>query len=263
METNPPSLAQNLAQQPLKIALLGAESTGKTQLSQALADAARQRGLHAQVVPEVLRQWCDQRGRTPQAHEQQAIAHEQARCVDAAAQTPGLDWLIADTTALTIAVYSEFLFADPTLHPFAATHQRQFHITLLMGLDMPWVADGLQRDGPQVRVPVDGLLRQALARAQVSYQVIYGLGEQRVAQALRAIEAAQALRAINAAQALRAIDAAQAQIVATDSIAALAISTRAVSPFDLNRHPLSALCAQCGDAACERHLFSALLGRAC
>ncbi len=229
---------------PLKIALLGAESTGKTQLSHALATAAGQRGLQAHVVPEVLRQWCDAQGRTPRPHEQAAIAHEQARQVEAAAQMPGLNWLISDTTALTVAVYSEFLFADASLHAFVARHQRRFHITLLMGLDMPWVADGLQRDGPQVRVPVDGLLRQALARAQVGYQVIYGLGEQRVAQSLSAI------------------DAAQSQIFATDSIAASAISAGAADPFGLNHHALSAFCAQCGDAACERHLFTALLGRA-
>ncbi len=232
---------------PLKIALLGAESTGKTQLSLALADVARQRGLQAQVVPEVLRQWCDQRARTPQAHEQQAIAHEQARCINSAAQTPGLDWLIADTTALTIAVYSEYLFADTSLHPLAAHHQRRFHITLLMGLDMPWVADGLQRDGPQVREPVDALLRQALARAQVAYQVVYGLGQQRVAQAVRAIEAAQNT------------------FFATDSIAASAISARATGQIGLNfpnHHALNPFCAQCGDSVCERHLFTALLGQA-
>ncbi len=239
METRP----EPLAQKPLTIALLGAESTGKTQLSLALARAAEARGLQAQVVPEVLRQWCDAQGRTPRAHEQAAIAHEQARCVAAAAQTPGLDWLIADTTALTIGVYSEFLFSDSSLHPFAAQHQRNFHITLLMGLDMPWVADGLQRDGPQVREPVDGLLRQALTRAGVGYQVIYGLGEHRLQQTLGAI------------------DELSARLCATDSIAVSAVFKRANGQFGLNHRGLHAFCAACGDAACERHLFTALVRR--
>jgi molybdopterin-guanine dinucleotide biosynthesis protein len=49
---------------PRRIALLGAESTGKTQLAQALGLRLQQQGLRVTVVPEVLREWCDRQGRT-------------------------------------------------------------------------------------------------------------------------------------------------------------------------------------------------------
>jgi DNA replication protein DnaC len=39
---------------PRRIALLGAESTGKTQLAQALGLRLQQQGLRVTVVPEVL-----------------------------------------------------------------------------------------------------------------------------------------------------------------------------------------------------------------
>lgn len=170
---------------PVRIALLGAESTGKTQLTQALAAALDERGHSVTVVPEVLRGWCERQGRTPHAHEQVAIAHEQARQALAA----DTDVVIADTTPLMTAVYSHLLFQDESLYDFALAHQSQYDLTLLTGLDLPWVADGLQRDGPQVREPVDALLRAALARTNVTWQVIYGSGQARLEAALRALAA--------------------------------------------------------------------------
>lgn len=173
---------------PLRIALLGAESSGKTALSQALAQSLRGHGLTVALVPEVLREWCEQAGRTPQAHEQMGIAQAQAQRVSMAERaSPSVDVVIADTTPLMTAVYSDLLFADRTLYDFAQTHQRSYTQTLLMGLDLPWVADGLQRDGPQVQAPVDVLVRAALDHAALPYQTVYGHGANRLAHAERAL----------------------------------------------------------------------------
>jgi nicotinamide riboside kinase len=166
----------------MKIALLGAESTGKTTLSHALADRLRERGHRVEVVGEVLREWCVRECRTPRPEEQLPIAQEQERRVDAAAARA--DIVIADTTALMVAIYSAMLFDDGTLYRFALERQRAYDLTLLTGLDIPWVADGLQRDGPHVREPVDALVREGLAKAGVPYRVVYGIGEDRVRNAL-------------------------------------------------------------------------------
>ncbi len=176
----------------MKIAILGAESTGKTQLAQALSAHWNALGQSALWVPEVLREWCDRESRTPHQHEQWDIVQEQATRV---LQAPAVDWLIADTTPLMTAIYSELLFADRTLYDFALEHQRHYDITLVMSLDLPWVADGLQRDGPHVREPVDRLLRAALEQGENSYRVIRGSGDERMAAALRVISEALNYRA--------------------------------------------------------------------
>ena len=172
----------------MKMALLGAESTGKTELAQALAAHYCARGIDAVAVPEVLREWCQRAGRTPRPEEQLPIAQEQERRVDAA-EAPGRI-VIADTTALMVAIYSAMLFADGELYRFALDRQRGYDHTLLTGLDLPWVADGLQRDGPHVREPVDALLREALQGAGIAYRVVYGRGPDRLASALAAVNAA-------------------------------------------------------------------------
>ncbi len=166
----------------MKIALLGAESTGKTTLSHSLADRLRDRGRRVETVGEVLREWCVREGREPRPEEQLPIAQEQERRVDAAAARA--DIVVADTTALMVAIHGAMLFDDHALYRFALERQRGYDLTLLTGLDIPWVADGLHRDGPHAREPVDALVREHLAKAGVPYRVVYGSGEDRVRNAL-------------------------------------------------------------------------------
>jgi len=53
----------------IRVALLGAESTGKTSLSQHITQTLLAQGQMAAYVPEVLREWCQMNGRTPALHE--------------------------------------------------------------------------------------------------------------------------------------------------------------------------------------------------
>ncbi len=215
----------------IRIALLGAESTGKTRLAAELAARLHAQGQTVATVPEALREWCERAGRTPRADEQMAIALEQARRAD---QATAADVVIADTTPLMTAVYSELLFDDCSLYDLALAHQRRYDLTLLTGLDLPWVADGLQRDGPQLREPVDALLRAALARAGLAYQVVYGRGAQRLENALAAI----------------------------NSIAVHTGIPRATGGFDSNPAATATWsCDKCSDPDCEHGLFTGLLRR--
>nr|WP_207184632.1 AAA family ATPase [Rubrivivax gelatinosus] len=174
------------------VAIVGAESTGKTALAKALAARIEaETGLVCTWVPEHLRAWCETRGRTPRADEQAAIARAQRDTIEAAAA--GADVVVADTTPLMTAVYSRLLFEDDSLDAEACAWQRgRCAVTLLTALDLPWVADGLQRDGPQVRGPVDTALRELLAAHAIGWALVCGDGDERLENALDAI--APALR---------------------------------------------------------------------
>ena len=198
------------------IAIVGAESTGKTTLARDLAAALAAEGRRVARVDEALREFCLQHDRTPRADEQAAIARAQSQRIEQAARTH--DLVVADTTALMVAIYSELLFNDRSLLAEALADQARCRVTLLTALDLPWVADGFIRDGVHVRAPVDALLRDALQRAGVSYAVVSGSGEQRLRNAQRAVAAALQPPAAEAPR---------------------------------WRH----VCAECGDPDCERHLL--------
>jgi HTH-type transcriptional regulator, transcriptional repressor of NAD biosynthesis genes len=217
----------------LRTAIVGAESTGKSWLTQALAEVLRGRGQTVHTVDEVLRHWCERAGRTPERHEQMAIAQQQGDdALTLAQQAPGT-WLLSDTTPLMTAVYSHLLFDDESLYPMALAHQALYDITLVTGLDLPWVADGLQRDGPQVRGPVDTLVRQALERSGMSYRVVYGQGPRRLNNALMALGLAG--------------EDASAQNI------------REQGQFAINQGRSVWQCNDCSDPACEHKLFTRLV----
>ena len=168
---------------PFVIAVLGAESTGKTTLAQALTRQLTQDwGLRTTCVPEWLRLWCEEQGRTPRPDEQRNIAQAQLHLMESAALSS--DVIICDTTPIMTAVYSQLLFQDRSLDAMAVEAHRRVHLTLLTGLDLPWVADGHQRDGPHVREPVDSAIRQLLASHQLDWLEVTGLGPERLACAM-------------------------------------------------------------------------------
>lgn len=214
-----------------RIAILGAESTGKSCLAKALAEVIQSRGHSVSTACEVLRSWCEREGRTPLAHEQMGVAQAQAQAVMRIAQ--GV--VIADTTPLMTAVYSHLLFNDQSLYPMALAHQALYDTTLVTGLDLPWVADGLQRDGPHVRGPVDTLLRQALEGAGMPYRVVYGRGQQRLNNALLALG-----------------------LPGEDDAARM---TRDKAQFAINEGRTVWQCNECSDPECEHKLFSGLLAK--
>lgn len=166
------------------VALLGAESTGKTTLARKLTQALQAQGYLTVMVEEHLRSWCASHGRVPLEAEQPSIAAQQSEHIRDAML--GNDVVVADTTALMTAVYSDYVFGDPSLYSSAMTVHKNYGLTLVMGLDLPWVADGLLRDGPQVRTPVDALLRDALHESEIPFATIYGQGNARLASALAA-----------------------------------------------------------------------------
>ena len=170
----------------LRIAILGAESTGKTTLAAALARALQAGGTQrVACVEEWLRGWCEREGRTPRRDEQRAIAEEQHRRIEAAAARH--DIVVCDTTAVMTTVYSRLLFDDRSLDARALELHRTCAATLLTALDLPWIADGLQRDGAHVREPVDTLVRQWLHERALPFAVIGGRGPERLAQAQAAL----------------------------------------------------------------------------
>ncbi len=165
---------------------MGAESTGKTTLARQLVDRIHvDTGLRVALVPEGLRGWCAREGRTPQAHEQAAIAQSQDEAIDAA--RVGSDVVIADTTSLMTAIYSRLIFGDERLTSDAVTHHRRCAMTLVMALDLPWVADGIQRDGPHVQVPVMQSLRALLTAHALPWALVSQSGAARLESAMDAV----------------------------------------------------------------------------
>ena len=172
----------------LRIAVVGAECTGKSTLCAALAAA-----LPGIAVPEAHRLFGERRGRTPRPHEQGAIVAQQIALEEEAvarARAAGLRWVICDSTPLATALYSIDLFDDRALLEAGIVHQRDYALTLYAAPDLPWEADGILRDGPDARMRFDVLLRAALERHALAHVPIEGAQSLRLERALSACSSA-------------------------------------------------------------------------
>lgn len=170
----------------LVIAVLGAECTGKSTLTEVLARRlSEDTGWACVQVGEYLRDWCEAKGRTPRPEEQAGIALEQARRIAAASREHRV--VVADTTPLVTAVYHQEIFGLDSLDAQAVAWHRRCTFSLLTALDLPWQADAHQRDSPAVQARVDARVRAMLVGAGLPFAVVRGRGPARLESALDAV----------------------------------------------------------------------------
>lgn len=172
---------------PKLICLIGAECTGKTTLAQSLAQE-----FSGRWVPERLRLFCDALGRTPLQHEQTDILEQQAldemNALEEAAHSYQ-DYVFCDTAPLLTAVYSEFVFGDTSLYARARELHTRYAMTLVLEPDLPWIADGLQRDGAHVQRPIHARIMSELENMGCMIYPVAGSGASRAAVARAAVQA--------------------------------------------------------------------------
>ncbi len=170
-----------------KVALLGAESSGKTTLAAALAAH-----FHTVWVPEFVRDYLEDGPNIDYtAADLHAIGAGQ-RALERAYAPLSNGLLFCDTDALTTATWAELYFGEnhvpPGLTRFA--HADRYPLTLLLAPDLPWVPDGT-RDRPDQaqREHHFNRLRHWLEKANRPYVVISGKSDARFNTARQAVEA--------------------------------------------------------------------------
>jgi len=159
-----------------RLALLGGESSGKTTLAIALAQA-----LGTVWVPEYGRQRWEELRETLSMDELVRVAQRQVQDEETLlAQASG--WLVCDTTPLTTLQYCLYDHgqAPPVLWELA---RRPYALVLLCAPDFAFVQDGARRDDA-FRAAQHAWTLQQLITHQQPWQVVSGTVAQRLAQVL-------------------------------------------------------------------------------
>lgn len=146
---------------PRRIGLLGGESTGKTTLALALADA-----LPGFVAEEYLRDFVRDFGRLPTLADQEGIFLTQqmtVRTVARAAEYAETPWVIADPLPLMTAVYSIVYFDDDSLLEAGIEDASTYDVVLWCAPDVPWVPEEGMRDGIDFRERADRVIAEYVA----------------------------------------------------------------------------------------------------
>jgi NadR type nicotinamide-nucleotide adenylyltransferase len=164
-----------------RVALVGAESTGKTTLARTLAAH-----FGTAWVPEYAREYLEARGGVCTLADMTLIARGQAELEDCVARQANRV-LIQDTNLLTTQLWHEHYFGEAPADLRQMAAERKADLYLLCDCDVPWVADGL-RDSPGQRQWFQARFRSELEAAGLPYVVLAGAFEERLGPAVEAVE---------------------------------------------------------------------------
>lgn len=158
-----------------RICLLGGESTGKSTLSKALAQA-----LGTEYVAEFGRDYWEEKNGILTESDLLHIAREQ---VLREQHSVANHYLICDTSPLTTLFYTldQYGHAPQELHRLAA---REYSLVVLCGAEFPFVQDGT-RQGEAFRARQQVWYEQELSRRNIPYLSVSGSLQERLAQILR------------------------------------------------------------------------------
>jgi len=163
---------------------MGAESTGKSTLAEALA-----RVYHTVWVPEYGRPYTVEKNNTGEPWTTDdfiRIARRQQADEDEAARTANRI-LFCDTDALTTAIWHERYLGRPSPEVEAIAATGRYDLTFLTGTDVPWVKDKI-RNSREVREQMQQRFREALRDRPEPVVELRGTLEERMPAAIDAIE---------------------------------------------------------------------------
>jgi NadR type nicotinamide-nucleotide adenylyltransferase len=164
-----------------RVAIIGPECTGKSELSKFLAQH-----FQTEWVPEYARAYIDNLRRPYNQSDLIVIAHGQVRLEDEYARDANT-FLFCDTNLYVIKVWSMFKYGNCEKEILDQITDRKYDLYLLTYVDLPWEADPL-REHPTKREELYNIYLNEMKNQSVPFVEIKGEREQRQATAIQAIE---------------------------------------------------------------------------
>lgn len=166
-----------------KIVITGPESTGKSTLTQQLAQH-----YNSKWLPEYAREYLETNGKDYTKEDLLIIAKHQIAVEDKMIQQleeRNEEWLFIDTDLIVIKVWSEFVFGNCDTWILRQIANRHYDGYLLCDVDLPWVKDNL-REYPdlETRSILKLYYKDNLVNQKVPWTMITGNYDQRLQQAI-------------------------------------------------------------------------------
>lgn len=167
--------------EPQRIVFIGAECTGKTTLTRAVAEH-----LEEPWSREFVREYVETVQRELRAEDLDAIAKGQIRGEDAAV-AKARHRVLHDTNLLSTILYAEHYFDTHLAWVDRDFAQRRYHRYFLCEPDFPWQADPGQRESAEERARLQLCFESMLRRYDLSFVRVSGPLDQRITQVLRSL----------------------------------------------------------------------------
>lgn len=164
-----------------KVAIVGAECTGKSSLAAALAEQ-----YNCPFVPEFARDYLGKLNLPYTALDVQAIARGQMSLEDEAVENNNSPYLFCDTNLWVIKVWMDNSYKATPGWVEREISQRHYHLHILTDFNIPYETDSL-REHPNEREHFTNIYRNLLETHNVPFVYVKGSLEERVKQVQAAL----------------------------------------------------------------------------
>jgi NadR type nicotinamide-nucleotide adenylyltransferase len=170
-----------MSDKPIKIVITGAESTGKSTLTEALA-------THFQTkwIPEFSRSYVEKLNRSYTYSDIEKIARHQI--TEEQNIDPDISLVFFDTWLIITKVWFEFVFGECPVWLNESILQSKIDLFLVCDIDIPWIPDSVRENGGENRRILHNIYINQIKSYGFNYQIISGIGEERTIRALNIVD---------------------------------------------------------------------------
>jgi NadR type nicotinamide-nucleotide adenylyltransferase len=165
-----------------RVVITGPESTGKTELAQALADR-----LGTIWIPEYARQYVENLDRPYDYDDVIQIAKHQIAQETEFESKMGKGILIFDTWLIITKVWLDLVFGKCPEWILDHIRSSKIDLFLICDTDLPWIADPVRENGGEKRVELFHLYCNEIRKFGFKYEIVSGIGDSRTENAINAL----------------------------------------------------------------------------
>ncbi|WP_175550034.1 AAA family ATPase [Mariniphaga anaerophila] len=164
---------------PKTIVITGAESTGKSVLTERLANY-----FQVPFIPEFARNYIERLNRKYDYSDVEYIARHQVRELQEN-QNLSRPWIFADTWLIITKIWFEEVFEKCPKWLEAEIERTNIDLFLVCDTDLPWVADPVRENGGERRSYLQNRYIETIQKYGFDYQIVSGQNDARFENALQ------------------------------------------------------------------------------
>ncbi len=166
---------------PKIIVITGAESTGKTTLTESLA-----KFYNVPFIPEIARHYIESLNRKYTFSDVETIAKMQVEMFDKIIKSDA-PYIFVDTWLIVTKIWFEFVYNKIPDWLVQEIKKTKIDLFLVCDIDLPWVYDPVRENGGENREILQNKYIETISEYNFKYKIVSGFNEKRIQCAQRFI----------------------------------------------------------------------------
>jgi NadR type nicotinamide-nucleotide adenylyltransferase len=163
---------------PKIVVITGAESTGKSTLTEALANY-----FNVPFIPEIAREYVEHLHERYTYTDVEKIAQKQVEQLNQLKNT-NHPFIFVDTWLIITKIWFEVVFKKTPDWFESEFRKTKIDLFLVCDTDLPWIADSIRENGGEKREILQNKYIETIREYNFKYEVVNGKGEERIKNAL-------------------------------------------------------------------------------